>query len=57
MYYASVLSDDLELQEVFRIGGNFHSTIAKKVFNLDTAIEDIAENNILERQSSKAVNH
>jgi DNA polymerase I-like protein with 3'-5' exonuclease and polymerase domains len=55
VYVAAVLADDLELQDVFRSGGNFHSTIAHKVFRLDCAIEDVAEKYATYRQAAKAV--
>jgi len=55
VYVAAVLSDDLELQDVFRSGGNFHSTIAHKVFRLDCPIEEVAEKYTTYRQAAKAV--
>jgi DNA polymerase I-like protein with 3'-5' exonuclease and polymerase domains len=55
VYVAAVLADDLELQDVFRSGGNFHSTIAHKVFKLDCEIEDVAEKFTTYRQAAKAV--
>lgn len=55
VYVAAVLSDDLELQDVFRQGGNFHSTIAHKVFRLDCPVEDVAELYSGYRQAAKAV--
>lgn len=55
MWVAAALSGDLELQDVFRSGGNFHSTIAKKVFSLDCPVEEVAEKHGLLRQSAKAV--
>lgn len=41
MYYAAVLSGDKNLQKVFSSGGDFHSSIAKMVFNLPCAVEDV----------------
>lgn len=41
VYVAAVLSGDKKLQQVFIDGGDFHSTIAKMVFNLDCAVEDV----------------
>ena len=35
MYYAAVLSGDKALQSVFSTKGDFHSNIAKMIFNLD----------------------
>lgn len=55
MYIAAVLSDDLELQDVFRQGGNFHSNIAKKVFNLPCDAEEVAKLYPIERQAAKAI--
>ena len=55
MYIAAVVSDDLELQEVFRSGGNFHSQIAKKVFGLTCDVEDVAELHGDLRQAAKAI--
>jgi len=55
MYYAAVISDDIALQDVFRSGENFHSAIAKKVFNLDEPVETIAETHKEERQACKAI--
>jgi DNA polymerase I-like protein with 3'-5' exonuclease and polymerase domains len=55
VYVAAVLADDLELQDVFRSGGNFHSTIAHKVFKLDCEVADVAEKYTTYRQAAKAV--
>lgn len=55
VYVAAVLADDLELQEVFRSGGNFHSTIAHKVFRLDCEVDEVAEKYGSYRQAAKAV--
>ena len=55
VYVASVLADDLELQDVFKSGGNFHSTIAKKVFRLDCPVEEVATKYKEVRQAAKAV--
>ena len=55
MYYAAVLSGDKNLQDVFSSGGDFHSTIAKMVFDLPAAVEDIKEMFKAERQSAKAI--
>ena len=35
VYVAAVLAKDKALMDVFRSGGNFHSTIAHKVFRLN----------------------
>lgn len=45
MYYAAVLSGDRNLQEVFRSGGDFHSSIAKMVFDLPGPVDDIKDEN------------
>lgn len=55
MYYAAVLSGDLNLQKVFRDGGDFHSSIAKMVFNLPCPVEDVKKLFPLKRQAAKAV--
>lgn len=55
MYYAAVLSGDKNLQQVFSSGGDFHSTIAKMVFNLPCAVEDVKKLYGSMRQSAKAI--
>jgi DNA polymerase I-like protein with 3'-5' exonuclease and polymerase domains len=55
MYYAAVLSGDKNLQEVFSSGGDFHSTIAKMVFALPCAVEDVKKLYGSMRQSAKAI--
>lgn len=55
MYVAAVLSNDLDLQDVFRKGGNFHSQIAKKVFNLTCTPGEVEAKHKKERQAAKAV--
>lgn len=55
MFYAAVLSGDKNLQEVFKSGGDFHSTIAKMVFDLQCDVEDIKKLFPSLRQSSKAI--
>ncbi len=55
MYVAAVLSDDLELQQVFKDGGNFHSTIAHRVFKLDCPVEEVADKYSTYRQAAKAI--
>jgi DNA polymerase I-like protein with 3'-5' exonuclease and polymerase domains len=55
VYVAAILADDLELQDVFKSGGNFHSTIAKKVFRLDCPVEEVATKYKEVRQAAKAV--
>jgi DNA polymerase I-like protein with 3'-5' exonuclease and polymerase domains len=55
MYYAAVLSGDKNLQEVFSSGGDFHSTIAKMVFDLPCEVEDVKKKYGAMRQSAKAI--
>lgn len=55
MYYAAVLSSDKNLQKVFSSGGDFHSTIAKMVFNLPCEVEDVKKHYGAMRQSAKAI--
>jgi DNA polymerase I-like protein with 3'-5' exonuclease and polymerase domains len=55
MYYAAVLSGDRNLQQVFKDGGDFHSTIAKMVFDLPCEVEDVKSLYPEMRQSAKAI--
>lgn len=55
VYVAAVLSNDKELMGVFKSGGDFHSTIAKKVFNLPCEIGQVKELYPLLRQAAKAI--
>ena len=55
VYVAAVLADDKNLMDVFRSGGNFHSTIAHKVFRLPCEVEEVAELYGDKRQAAKAV--
>jgi DNA polymerase I-like protein with 3'-5' exonuclease and polymerase domains len=55
VYYAAVLSGDKNLQKVFTQKGDFHSTIAKMVFNLPCTVEDVKKLYPLDRQAAKAV--
>jgi len=55
MYYAAVLSSDKNLQQVFISGGDFHSTIAKMVFDLVCEVEDVKKLFGSMRQSAKAI--
>jgi len=55
MYYAAVLSADKNLQQVFSSGGDFHSTIAKMVFNLPCSVEEVKKLYPEMRQSAKAI--
>lgn len=56
MYYAAVLSGDKELMKVFSSGGDFHSTIAKMVFNLPCDVSEVKKLYGSMRQSAKAIN-
>jgi DNA polymerase I-like protein with 3'-5' exonuclease and polymerase domains len=55
MYYAAVLSGDKNLQQVFKSGGDFHSTIAKMVFDLVCEVENVKVLFGSMRQSAKAI--
>lgn len=55
VYVAAVLANDTALKEVFQSGGNFHSTIAHKVFNLPCEVDQVAELYPDKRQAAKAV--
>ena len=55
VYVAAVLAKDKALQDVFRSGGNFHSSIAKLVFRLPCPVEEVAEKFSMRRQAAKAV--
>ncbi|MFO0004964.1 MAG: DNA polymerase, partial [bacterium] len=55
VYVAAKLSEDKALMDVFRSGGNFHSTIAKTVFRLPCEVEKVAELYKTQRQAAKAV--
>lgn len=55
VYYASVLAKDVAMQEIFRSGGDLHSSIAKMVFKLDCLVEEVKKLYPLDRQASKAV--
>jgi DNA polymerase I-like protein with 3'-5' exonuclease and polymerase domains len=55
IYYAAVLSGDKNLQQVFRSGGDFHSTIAKMVFNLPCEVEEVKSLYSAKRQSAKGI--
>jgi DNA polymerase I-like protein with 3'-5' exonuclease and polymerase domains len=55
IYVAAKLSNDEALMDVFRDGGNFHSTIAKTVFKLSGPVETVAERYPHKRQAAKAI--
>ena len=55
VYVAAALSDDKNLQQIFRTGGNFHNSIAKLVFKLPCKINEVTKYYPVERQAAKAV--
>jgi DNA polymerase I-like protein with 3'-5' exonuclease and polymerase domains len=55
MYYAAVLSGDKNLQSVFRTGEDFHSSIARMVFDLPCEAADVKKLYPAMRQSAKAI--
>lgn len=55
VYVVAVLSNDKALMDVFRSGGDFHSTMAKKVFGLECAVSEVKELYPLLRQAAKAI--
>lgn len=56
MFYAAVLSKDKNLMKVFQQKEDFHSSVAKMVFNLPCEIKDVKKLYPLDRQAAKAVN-
>jgi DNA polymerase I-like protein with 3'-5' exonuclease and polymerase domains len=55
VYVAAVLSRDTQLMDVFREGGDFHGSIAKKVFRLPCETADVKALFPDKRQAAKAV--
>jgi DNA polymerase I-like protein with 3'-5' exonuclease and polymerase domains len=55
VYYAAVLSGDKALQEVFKLGGDLHSTIAKMVFGLECDVSEVKTKYGGLRQAAKAI--
>lgn len=55
VYVAGVLAKDKALMQVFKDKGDFHSTIAKLVFNLNCDVEDVKTLYPLMRQAAKAI--
>ena len=55
MYYAAVLSGDKALQSVFSTGEDFHSSIAKMVFDLTCLAKEVKAMFPAMRQSAKAI--
>jgi DNA polymerase I-like protein with 3'-5' exonuclease and polymerase domains len=54
VYVAAVLSKDKDLQNVFKSGQDFHSTVAKQVFKLDCEIDEVKKLHPLMRQAAKS---
>jgi DNA polymerase I-like protein with 3'-5' exonuclease and polymerase domains len=55
MYYAAVLSGDVNLSKIFESGGDFHSQVAKMVFKLNCPVEKVKELFPHLRQAAKAI--
>jgi len=55
VYCAAVLANDKNLMNVFKSGGNFHSNIAKLVFDLPCEVDEVATQYSTQRQMAKAV--
>lgn len=55
MYVAAILSGDRVLQDVFISGGDFHSSMAHRIFQLPCAVADVAKKFKKRRQAAKAI--
>ena len=55
VYVAAVLANDKNLQNVFKSGGDLHSTIAKMVFNLPMDADKVKDEAPTQRQAAKAI--
>ena len=55
VYVAAILSDDKNLQNVFKSGGDLHSTVAKMVFALPYEVSEIKDKASTQRQAAKAI--
>lgn len=55
VYFAAVLSGDKALQKVFIDGGDFHSAIAKSVFDLPCDVSEVKKLYLAMRQAAKAI--
>ena len=55
VYYAAVLSGDKNLQQVFISGGDFHSAIAKSVFDIECDVSEVKRLFKGLRQAAKAI--
>lgn len=56
VYYAAALSEDTFLQQAFIDKLDFHSYVAKQIFNLPCEIKEIKSLYPERRQHSKAIN-
>lgn len=54
VYVAAILSGDTELQNIFKSGQDFHSTVAKKVFKLECDVSEVKVLYPLLRQAAKS---
>ena len=54
MFYAAVLSSDLQLQEVFKRGGDFHTEMAIVAFSLDVPEQDVLDTLVSKGSLDKA---
>ena len=55
VYVAAILSKDKNLQNVFKSGGDLHSTVAKMVFGLPYEVSEIKDKAATQRQAAKAI--
>ena len=56
VYIAAVLSQDEGLMDVFRRKENIHSSVAKEIYGLNCAVEEVDDLYPAERQATKAIN-
>ena len=55
MYVAAILSGDKARQDVFISGGDFHSSMAHRIFQLPCAVEEVTKKFKKKRQAAKAI--
>ena len=55
VYYAAMLSNDSFLQKAFIDKLDFHSYVAKQMFNLECAVEEVKQKHPAQRQYAKAI--
>ena len=55
VYYAAMLSDDKFLQKAFIDKLDFHSYVAKQMFNLDCEVSEVKSKHPAQRQYAKAI--